>query len=143
MVKIIFEKIDRFSKVDDCHTIRKEGKRMKKMLVVSSLLLVASGAMAAERNLVDLHKNAAAMTNKQCLTCHAKILSEKTATKKFNTVHRLHLESKLGTPKKCAGCHASVDLREGSAGALRKQVDPQVCAGCHDGGMKGARKLFE
>lgn len=116
---------------------------MGKSLGVSGLLLIASVAMAAEPNLVELHKNAATMTNRQCLTCHAKILSEKTADKKFKTMHRLHLESKLETPKKCAACHASVDLREGSAGALRKQVDPQACAGCHDGGMKGAKKLFE
>jgi hypothetical protein len=52
------------------------------------------------------------MTNKQCLKCHAKIFSEKTASKKFKTMHRLHLESKLETPKKCTECHASVDLRE-------------------------------
>lgn len=116
---------------------------MKNALVVSWLLLIASGATAAEQNLIDLHKNASAMTNKQCLKCHEKVLSEQTARKKFKTMHRVHLESKLETPKKCAQCHASVDLREGSAGALRKQVDPQVCAGCHGGGMKGARKLFE
>lgn len=116
---------------------------MKKMLAVAGLLLFAAGAGAAEQNLVELHKNSASMTNKQCLKCHGKILSEKTASKKFKTMHRLHLESKLETPKKCTECHASVDLREGSAGALRKQVDPQVCAGCHDGNMKGAKKLFE
>jgi NAD-dependent SIR2 family protein deacetylase len=116
---------------------------MKKTLVASCLLLLASVAMAAEQNLVELHKNAGTLTNKQCLKCHAKILSEKTANKKFKTMHRMHLESKLETPKKCAECHASVDLRQGSAGALRKQVDPQICAGCHDGNMKGAKKLFE
>ncbi|HEY6871654.1 MAG TPA: hypothetical protein VI298_02885 [Geobacteraceae bacterium] len=116
---------------------------MGKALVVTCLLLMASGAAAAERNLVELHKNAAAMTNKQCLKCHGNILSGKTANSKLKTMHRLHLESKLGTPKRCAACHASVDLREGSAGALRKQVDPQVCAGCHDGKTKGAVKLFE
>jgi len=116
---------------------------MKRALVVSGLLLIGSVVMAAEPNLVELHKNAATMSNKQCLKCHAKILTEKTANKKYKTMHRLHLESKLETPKKCVECHASVDLREGSAGALRKQVDPQLCAGCHDGGMKGAKKLFE
>lgn len=116
---------------------------MRKALVVCGLVMAASVAVAAEGNLVELHKNAANMTNKQCLKCHAKILSEKTASKKFKTMHRLHLESKLETPKKCNECHSSVDLREGSAGALRRQVDPQVCAGCHDGGMKGAKKLFE
>jgi hypothetical protein len=55
---------------------------------------------------------------------------------------RLHLESKLETPKNCADCHPSVDLREDSAGSLRKQVDPQLCAGCHSGGVKGAKVLF-
>jgi predicted CXXCH cytochrome family protein len=124
-------------------TIMKGERRMTKVLVVIYLLVIASVATAAEQNLVDLHKNAGAMSNKQCLKCHGKVLSEKSTNKKFKTMHRVHLESKLGTPKKCTECHASVDLREGSAGALRKQVDPQICAGCHDGGMKGAKKLFE
>ena len=44
--------------------------------------------------------------------------------------------------KNCADCHQSVDLSEGSAAALRKQVDPQLCAGCHSGGVKGAKELF-
>ena len=114
-----------------------------KKIVVSCLLLLVSVAMAAGQNLAELHKNAGTMTNKQCLKCHSKILSEKTSNKKFKTMHRMHLESKLGAPKKCVECHAAVDLRQGSAGALRKQVDPQICAGCHDGGMKGAKKLFE
>ncbi len=116
---------------------------MKIALVVCTLMFFATGATAAEHNLVELHRSAAAMTNKQCLECHAKILTEKTLNKKVKTMHRVHLESKLETPKKCAACHASVDLRQGSAGALRKQVDPQVCAGCHDGNMKGAKKLFQ
>jgi hypothetical protein len=54
----------------------------------------------------------------------------------------VHLESKLATPKNCVDCHASVDLREGSAAALRKQVDSQICAGCHSGGVTGANTLF-
>ncbi len=116
---------------------------MRKVLVVCLLLLMASGAVAAVVNLVELHKNSGTMTNKQCLKCHAKILTEKTANKKYKTMHRVHLESKLETPRKCADCHVSVDLREGSAGALRKQADPQICAGCHEGGMKGAKKLFQ
>lgn len=115
---------------------------MKRILVLGGLLLIAPWATAAESNLVELHKNAGKMTNKQCLACHAKILTETTANKKFKTLHRLHLESKLETPKKCSECHVSVDVRGGSAGALRKQVDPQLCNGCHDGGMKGAKALF-
>ncbi len=116
---------------------------MRSILMAGVLMLIASRALAAGQNLVELHKNSGTMTNKQCLKCHAKILTEKTANRKYKTMHRVHLESKLETPKNCADCHVSVDLREGSAGALRKQVDPQICAGCHEGGMKGAKKLFQ
>jgi hypothetical protein len=116
---------------------------MKRILLYCGLfLLTCATAHAAQTNLIELHRNASAMTNKECLKCHGKVLSEKTATKKVKTMHRLHLESKLATPKKCSQCHHSVDLREGSSAALRKQVDPQICAGCHSGGVKGANVLF-
>ena len=106
------------------------------------LQIVVAGAEAASGNLVELHRNAGKQSNKECLSCHANVVKDKTLNKKFKTMHRLHLESKLDTPKKCSECHQSVDLREGSASALRKQVDPGVCADCHSGGMKGAKVLF-
>ncbi len=115
---------------------------MKKLLIAFFLLFIASVAMAAERNLIDLHKNAGKLSNKECLACHAKIKTDVSLNQKFKTLHRLHLESKLETPKNCSDCHQSVDLREGSGSALRKQVDPQVCAGCHSGDVKGAKVLF-
>ncbi len=115
---------------------------MKKVFVAGFVLLFVSTVMAAEKNLVDLHKNAGKMTNKECLTCHANIKKDVPLNKKFKTFHKVHLESKLETPKNCADCHQSVDLRNGSAAALRKQVDPQLCAGCHSGGVKGAKVLF-
>lgn len=106
-----------------------------------------SGALAAAvpappKNLIELHKNASTATNKQCLACHPNILRDKTSNPNFRTFHRVHLQSKLATPKKCSDCHVSVDLREGSAGNLRKQVEPSICAGCHDGNMPGAKKLY-
>ena len=115
---------------------------MKKVFVAGFVLFFVSTVMAAEKNLIDLHKNAGKMTNKECLTCHANIIKNVTLNKKFKTFHRVHLESKLETPKNCADCHQSVDPRNGSAAALRKQVDPQLCAGCHSGGVKGAKVLF-
>lgn len=115
---------------------------MKRFLVVCFVLMFVSVAAAAEKNLIEMHKDAGKMSNKECLACHAKIKKEVSLNEKFKTLHRLHLESKLATPKKCADCHQSVDLREGSASALRKQVDPQLCAGCHSGGVKGAKVLF-
>ncbi|MCL5024509.1 MAG: cytochrome c3 family protein [Nitrospirae bacterium] len=115
---------------------------MKKMFVCCLALLFASTVTAAEKNLVELHKNAGKMSNKECLACHGKIIKDVTLNKKFKTYHRVHLESKLDTPKNCADCHQSIDVRNGSAAALRKQVDPQICAGCHSGGMKGAKVLY-
>lgn len=115
---------------------------MKKMLLFLGLLLVSTTATAAEKNLVALHADLGKMSNKECLKCHSGIAKATTGNKKVKTFHRLHLESKLETPKKCTECHQSVDLRNGSAAAARKQVDPQICAGCHSGDMKGAKVLY-
>jgi cytochrome c5 len=115
---------------------------MKKILIFCLVLLPVPLVSASERNLVEVHKNAGKMSNKDCLACHAQIVKQVPLNPKFKMVHRLHLESKLATPKNCSDCHQSVDVRNGSAAALRKQVDPQLCAGCHSGGVQGAKVLF-
>jgi hypothetical protein len=38
---------------------------------------------------------------------------------------------KPGDDKQCIFCHRTVDLVQGSAGSLRKQVDATLCAMCH------------
>lgn len=116
---------------------------MKSLLIGCLLLLLSiSTAGAAEKNLVELHKNAGKMSNKECLACHANIVKDVSLDKKYKMFHRVHLESKKDTPKKCVDCHQSIDLLNGSGAALRKQVDPQLCAGCHSGGVNGANVLF-
>ncbi len=115
---------------------------MRRFLLISLLFVLPAAVYAAETNLIELHKASANSSNKECLSCHGSITKQTTLNAKIKTFHRLHLESKLDTPKNCADCHQSVDLREGSAAALRKQVDPQLCAGCHSGGVKGAKVLF-
>ncbi|HEY6006246.1 MAG TPA: hypothetical protein VIV57_25425, partial [Anaeromyxobacter sp.] len=105
-------------------------------------LLSASAAGTSEKNLVELHKNAGKMAKKECLACHTGIMKETSLNKNYKTFHRVHLESKKDAPKNCAACHQSIDLRNRSGAALRKQVDPQICAGCHRGGVKGAKVLF-
>jgi hypothetical protein len=110
--------------------------------VLVILSFCAATTFAEQKNLVELHKNAGGLSNKECLSCHSDITKRVTLKKKIKTFHRLHLESKRDTPKECSDCHRSVDLREGSAAALRKQVDPAICQGCHDGSVKGAKALF-
>ena len=109
--------------------------------VLVGLLLPGNG-QAAEKNLVELHKQAGKLSTKECLACHGAIIKAKALNAKIKTFHRIHLESKRDTPKKCVDCHGSIDLREGSAAASRKQVDPQLCAGCHGGDMKDIKVLF-
>ena len=93
---------------------------------------VCLAALAAPLNLVVLHAKAGERTNKECLACHAAILKETSLKAGVKSFHRRHLESKNSSaPKNCADCHEKVDLREVSAGALRKQVNPDLCAGCH------------
>ncbi len=122
-------------------------RTLVRLMLLAGLAMVtaagyAPGAGAAQKNLIDLHANAGKLSNKECLACHARITTDVSLNKKIKTYHRLHLESKLATPKKCADCHQSIDLRNGSAAALRRQVDPQICLGCHSGGMKGAKVLY-
>lgn len=93
-------------------------------------------------NLVEFHKNAGKTGSKECLNCHEAVMEGVTARKEFKVYHRVHLESKLMTPKNCTECHWSVDLRDKSAAALRRQVDPQLCTGCHSGGVKGAKTFY-
>ena len=113
----------------------------------------APAAKEAQQNLVDLHANAGKLGNRECLACHADIPKEVSrnggcGTKdvalvnKCKKYHRVHLESKLDAPKACADCHQSIDLRNGSGAALRRQVDPQTCVGCHSGGIQGAKVLY-
>ena len=115
---------------------------MRSIFIVVLVLMFSAGVFAMVPNLEDLHKNATKLTNKDCLGCHSGVLKEQSANKKYKMFHRVHLDSKLETPKNCSDCHQSVDVREGSAAALRKQVDPQICAGCHTGGVKAAKVLF-
>jgi predicted CXXCH cytochrome family protein len=111
-------------------------------LLCGFLLCSATAVYGAEKNLIDLHKQAGSISKQDCLDCHSAITKQVTADLKIKTMHRLHLESKLATPKNCNICHQSVDLRESSAAALRRQVNPQLCAGCHGGAVQGAKTLF-
>ncbi len=106
------------------------------------LSFCAAMTFAEQKNLVELHKNGGSLSTKECLSCHSDITKQVTQNKKIQTFHRLHLQSKKDTPKECSDCHRSVDLKDGSAEALRKQVNPAVCQGCHDGSIKDAKVLF-
>ena len=140
-------------------TIWKYLGSLTRLILIPAMLFAASMGYAkdvttAPVNLIELHAHAESATNNDCLACHASITTEVSDSKaclkqdaqtlkRCKKYHRVHLESKLSTPKECADCHKSVDLRNGSAGALRRQVDPDRCDDCHSGTRKGAAVLYQ
>jgi hypothetical protein len=103
-----------------------------KILIGFSLILYVGASMAfaePEESLIRLHRNAQAHA-KECTNCHGERTDELGTDKKTKTSHALHLTSPL-LKMACVNCHQSVDLQEGSAASLRKQVDSNFCARCH------------
>ena len=66
---------------------------MKKFAVVCVILLFATTAFAAEKNLIELHKNSGNAKNKDCLACHADITKARTANKKIKTPRAILLRN--------------------------------------------------
>jgi len=102
---------------------------MKPFAIVIAMVCLAGTGSSTSVNLVEIHKNAKANAAK-CVGCHNSILKQKSSDPKIKAFHPLHLESPL-LKLACVDCHKSIDLREGSAAKLRKQVDPGVCKSCH------------
>jgi nitrate/TMAO reductase-like tetraheme cytochrome c subunit len=82
------------------------------------------------RSLETLHLEASTLTPAQCIGCHGDKAAEVSLDPAYPTAHREHLTSDLLNVD-CTTCHQSVDLLQGSAASLRKQVDVELCATCH------------
>jgi len=82
-------------------------------------------------SLAQLHRNAKA-NRAECMNCHGDRKQEVGTDGKTKSFHSLHLSSPL-LKLACIDCHQSVDLTQGSAANLRKQVNPELCASCHSG----------
>lgn len=82
------------------------------------------------RSLETLHLEASTLTTAQCIGCHGNKADEVSLDPTFPTAHRVHLTSTLLNVK-CITCHQRVDLLQGSAASLRRQVDVELCATCH------------
>ncbi|MFQ5858022.1 MAG: cytochrome c3 family protein [Anaerolineae bacterium] len=80
--------------------------------------------------LETMHIEAATLTPAWCIACHGNKADEVSLDPAYPTAHRVHLTSAL-LILECTTCHQSVDLLQGSAASLRKQVDVELCATCH------------
>lgn len=81
-------------------------------------------------SLETLHQAAATVSPERCIQCHGNKADERSLDPTYPTAHRVHLTSTLLNVT-CTTCHQSVDLLQGSAASLRRQVDVELCATCH------------
>ena len=81
-------------------------------------------------NLQALHLEAGSLQAEQCIGCHGNKAEETSLSDEVATPHNIHLTNEL-LKFQCNTCHQQVDLTEGSANSLRRQVDVELCAKCH------------
>jgi hypothetical protein len=101
------------------------------------------------KNIIAIHDSSSDEYKKKCSECHADIPKAQSLEPSIPAAHVAMLDFAPGKPaddKQCRWCHLSVDLVQGSAGNLRKQVDATLCTLCHaplDGnGPPGTVKQF-
>ena len=87
------------------------------------------------KNIIAIHDNNSDEYNKKCSECHADIPKAQSLNPSIALAAHVAMfdfaPGKPGDDKQCVWCHQTVDLVEGSAGNLRKQVDATLCAMCH------------
>jgi cytochrome c5 len=96
-----------------------------------------------KKNIIAIHDSNSDQYDKKCNGCHADIRNAQSLEPSIPNVHVAMFDFAPGKPgddKQCIWCHRTVDLVQGSAGNIRKQVDATLCAMCH--GPAGAGKQF-
>jgi cytochrome c5 len=86
------------------------------------------------KNIIAIHDSSSGQYNKKCNECHADIRNAQSLDTSIPNVHVAMFPFAPGKPgddKQCVWCHRTVDLVQGSAGNIRKQVDATLCTMCH------------
>jgi cysteine-rich repeat protein len=94
-------------------------------------------------NIIAMHDRSSPQYDKHCTECHGDVLTRKSLNTSIPTAHLSMLPytpGEWGDDKQCRWCHRSVDLAQGSAGNLRRNVDAVLCSLCH--GPFGPAKQF-
>jgi hypothetical protein len=98
-------------------------------------------------NLIAVHDSSSGEYNKRCSECHTAILSEQSLKPSIAPAAHVAMfdfaPGKPGDDKQCGWCHRTVDLVEGSAGNIRKQVDATLCTMCHGPAGPGNQFLYD
>ncbi len=103
------------------------------------------GGGGNDKNLISLHDKNSPQYDKNCTNCHVGILVEESLDPSILTAHTSMLFETPGEKdnEKCGWCHRTVDLVQGSAGNLRKQVKADLCAVCHGDDFGEAKRYYQ
>jgi len=85
-------------------------------------------------NIIAIHDSKSDQYDKNCIECHADIRNGQSLDPLIPNVHVAMFPfapGKQSDDKQCIWCHRTVDLVQGSAGNIRKQVDATLCTMCH------------
>jgi len=93
-------------------------------------------------NIIAIHDSSSRQYNKECVSCHADILRAQSLEPSIPNAHVAMIPFAPGEEDEdtCVVCHRTVDLVQGSAGNIRKQVKATYCTMCH--GPAGPGKPF-
>jgi nitrate reductase cytochrome c-type subunit len=100
-------------------------------------------------NLVALHDAKSPSFNRNCLSCHGKMMDRATLNPKIKEAHAAMIpfaagyDVKVGvTNETCASCHGKVDLVQHSGEQIRKNADVASCAACHGKSGPASKKFY-
>ena len=84
-------------------------------------------------NIIAIHDSSSPQYSKDCISCHADVLSAQSLVPSIPDVHVTMIPFTPGEKDEgtCVVCHRTADLVQGSAGNIRKQVKATYCAMCH------------
>jgi mono/diheme cytochrome c family protein len=100
-------------------------------------------AIDHRKNIIAIHDSSSEEYKKKCSECHADIPKAQSLDPSIPAAHVAMFDFAPGKPgddKQCIWCHRTVDLVQGSAGNIRKQVKATLCTMCH--GPTGPGKQF-
>lgn len=86
------------------------------------------------KNIIAIHNSSSDAYEKDCKKCHADIPDAQSLEPSTPAAHVAMIPfapGRVGGDEQCIWCHRTVDLVQGSAGNLRKQVDVSLCSMCH------------
>jgi hypothetical protein len=87
------------------------------------------------KNIIAIHDSSSDEYKNKCSECHASIPQAQSLESSIAPAAHVAMfdfaPGKPGDDKQCIWCHRTVDLVQGSAGNLRKQVDATLCTLCH------------